>query len=405
MNARWVSIIFAAGLGAGLLISVGGMRESAEAAGKKRDPTVVSKREARSANSPHEAKFRSFAKELPKLSDEDKEVFEKSLAPGDRSAAIEAMLAETGPQGISSEARSIIYDILATWVGEDFDGAWAWCRRIENDANRKFVASKLIDELVGKDLDRAFALHLEMVAKDPDFSSDAPIKFLHKATSKDAATFLDFLGKLPFGRISDSSEVTFPENFDFQQAADGVTALMKNHNETEPPVFPDNFLSTWAEHNADAAYAWVVKTQHFIGTEGFDSFLEGIDKQSAPGASYKWAAGKLSAAGDEWDTMIYSLSIDGSEHRDAAILSIAQAMPAAANRDRFLGDLMTASCDTNVPVELGVLNEISTPTARLETLRRIEDRGYLNTAEISDVRLQQWGLTRQQVEQLRSSGR
>lgn len=200
MKVHWAILFFAVGLGAGWLIFGGGVRESAEAAGNKSAAPFVRKLEARPVTSPHESKFRTFAKELPKLSENDREAFTKSLTPGDRAAAIEAMLAQAGPNGIPVETHSMIGQILMTWASEDFDGAWAWARQIESDGDRKFVASQLLDFSGGKDPDRALALHLEMAAEDPDFSSSAPLDILQKAASKDAGSYLDLLGKVPFGK-------------------------------------------------------------------------------------------------------------------------------------------------------------------------------------------------------------
>jgi hypothetical protein len=223
----------------------GGVRESAKAAGIKSTAHVVRKREARPVKTPHEAKWRILAKKLPKLSEEELQAFPKSIDPRDRAAFIEAVLAQAGPDGIPPETMSVVGEILEDWASEDFDGAWAWasCRSIESDANRKFVASKLLDGLLVVDLDRAFALHLEMAAEDSDFRSEVPIAILQKCASKDAASFVDLLGHLPFGSSTTYTGMKFATDFDFQQAAEGITALQKSHEGKSPPAFPTNFLS------------------------------------------------------------------------------------------------------------------------------------------------------------------
>jgi hypothetical protein len=405
MKAYWTPLIFAAGIGAGWLMFSGDMRSSAESADNKSAASVVRKREARPAISSHEAKFRSFAKDLPKLNVEEQWAFQKSLAPADRAAAVEALLAQAGPNGISTDAKGIIRGLLFKSADEDFDGAWAWCQRIESDPNRQFVASQLIEGLAKKDRDRALALHLEMAAEDPEFGSYVPFEILKQAVTKDAAAFLDLIGKVPFRKTGSSGTLMdFATDFDFQQAAEGLTVLKKNNVEKSPAVFPTNFLSTWAARDADAAYAWYSKNPSGSTFESFDSLLDGIEKQS-PGTSTVWAADKLSQPGDERDAMIRSLSQHSSDN-STVINSIAQAMPDTSSRDRFLGDVVTTSCMNDTIAAFGyAITQQSSPSARLETLQQLTNKNRLTAAKIPDAQLQQWGLTRQQVEQLQPSSR
>lgn len=406
MKARWASIIFAAGLGAGWLIFGGGTHETAETAGNKYVAPVVTKREPRPATNPHDVKFRNFAKELPTLSVEEREAFQKSLAPGDRAAAIEALLAQAGPYGIPEEDMSMLDQILKIWAGEDINGAWSWCQRIKSDVTREFVAGILLNGFADKDLDRAFALHLEMATENPDFGSSVPMKILHQAVSKDAASFLDLLGKLPFGNGGSARPEDFAEDFDFQQAAEGVTALRKNRGGKSPPVYPTNFLSTWASRDADAAYAWYCKNPGEPFNESCVNLIEGLEKQGSPGAV--WVAEKLNDPGSARDAIIRWLTefTEIYSGHNSTISSIAQAMPDAANRDRFLADMVTTSRYAYPIDPFGyALTQMSTPAARLDTLQRLGKSNKLDAAKIPDAQLQQWGLTRQQVEQVQASGR
>lgn len=403
MKPRWAPIFFAAGLGAGWLIFIGSSHETAETGTNSAAP-VVTKREPRPATTPHEAKFRSFAKQLPKLSAEEQAAFKKSLSPADRPAAIGAMLAQAGPDGAPVQTKTMLFEILDTWAGEDFEGAWEWSRTIENDASRSFVATRLLNAILDKDLDHALSLHLEMAAEDPEFKSDVPLTALKQAASKDAATFLELLGKLPMRNYGGASTgMNFAADFDFQQAADGITALRKSAGRF-PSERPSNFLASWAERNADAAYAWFSKNPD-AGTFGnFNNLLEGIDKKGVSGASHTWAAGKLNDSGPARDAMIRNLA--QFNMGPTVISSIAQAMPDTASRDRFLGDLVTMHPFADPTVRLSnALNQMSTPEARLGILQTLGTSRKLDAAKIPDAQLQQWGLTRQQVEQAQVAGR
>jgi hypothetical protein len=406
MKGHWALIFFVAGLGAGWLIFGGGVQDSAEAPGNKSAAPIIRKREARPVATPHESKFRTFAKELPKLNTADKETFMKSLAPGDRAAAIEAMLSQVGPLGLPSETMTMLGEILKTWADEDFDGAWAWCMKIESDVIRVFVAPQLLDGLVNKDPERALALHLEMASENPDFSSTVPLNILKQAASKDAASYLELLGKLPFRSGSNGTAMEYAADFDFQQAADGLTALQKSREGKSPPVFSTNFLSKWAARDADAAYAWYIKNPRAVDFENFGSLLEGIEKQGVPGASSVWAADKLNEPGADRDALIRSLTRSTLASLPITINSIAQAMPDTVSRDRFLGEAVRMSYQYNAWVDFNSnLTLMSTPAVRLETLRQLGTTVLSRFAKIPDAQLQQWGFTRQQLEQLQAPGR
>jgi hypothetical protein len=400
MKAHWVFLIFVAGLGAGWLIPHGSSHESA-VTGNKPTPPVVRKHEARPEKTAHPSEWRTFAKELPKLSEKEKDAFKQSLAPADRAAALEAMLGQIGPDGFPWQAKAMIEYILKSWAGEDFDGAWAWCQQIESDATRKFVAGKLLEQLVDKDPDRALALHLEMAAVGSEFSSSFTINILKKAAAKDAGSFLDLLGKLPFGNSCSGDTMVFAENFNFQQAADGLTALTKNQSGKRPPVFPYNFLGSWAARDADAAYAWLSKHPNVVPYGDFGSLLLGIEMKGTPGASAAWAADKINEPGAPREELIREFTCIDAFRQAADIGAIAQAMPDTASRDRFLGDAITLSFVDDPVGHFGyVFTLMSSPAARLDALRRLAEKDKLDAAKIPDTQLQTWGLTRQQVEQV-----
>jgi hypothetical protein len=333
------------------------------------------------------------------MSIEESDAFRKSLAPADRTAAIDALLAQAGPEGFHWTTKSMIGNILKAWAGEDFDGAWEWCSTIESDGNRNFVAAQLLDLLTENDPDRALALHLEMSAGDPKFISNVPLTLLGKTTSMDAGSFLDLLGKTPFGGGTSGTAMDFAADFNFQQAADGINALLRTQQGKHPPAFPTNFIASWAARDPDAAYTWFSKNQN-IPFENFGSLLEGIEKQGVPGASITWAADKLNQSAPTRGAMIHSLSQIDNSHRATTINSIAQALPDTASRDHFLTDVITMSNESNPADAFGfALNAMSSPEVRLEALRRLAESKRLDIAKTPDAQLQTWGLNRQQVEQ------
>ncbi len=116
MKAHWAPIIFASasGLEPGWLIFGGGMRTDEKTAGNKPAAPVVTKREVRPATTPHASKLQLRQGTLhPQRQGQGG--FQNSLAPARTAAAIEAMLAQAGPNCLSRDYCSIIDEILKTW--------------------------------------------------------------------------------------------------------------------------------------------------------------------------------------------------------------------------------------------------------------------------------------------------
>ncbi len=187
-----------------------------------------------------EAEFLAFVRRVPTLNDKEKDAFSKNLAPKNRGAMIETLLKEGDPSGLSHEGYGMVNSILKIWVAEDFESAWTWSQQITNDACRRFVTGKLLDEMAKKDLARALALHLEMNAADPKFKSSVPLVALEATTPKSASDFLNVLGKIPL-HGGGTRHFEFAKDFNFQQAAAGISALLGKQNQL-PDEFPMNFI-------------------------------------------------------------------------------------------------------------------------------------------------------------------
>lgn len=281
--------------------------------------------------SAHDAKWQTFAKQFPSYSLEERDAFKKNLAPEDRITAIEALLSQSGPDGIDQMSKHMINEILKNWSVEDFNGAWKWSQGVTNDRSRRFIAGKLLDTLVVSNQERALSLHLETIAVDSEFYSQVPTVLLSTTNFRSAEQLVDFLGQLPPSNGSSGRNVTFDTNFDFQSTGEKLAALIERNEGRKPDVWPSNFLSSWAGRDPDAAFEFFA-TNKALPFDDFSDLLNGIEQQGVPGAAAAWVVDKLES---HREVVIKGLSQIARSERAAIYNSISLALPDAASREQF----------------------------------------------------------------------
>ena len=330
---------------------------------------------------------------------EEREAFKKTIAPQDRSAAIEALVAEGGPQGFDPDLKDMIDEFLNAWAKENFAEAWAWSQQLTGEGTRNFIAERLLVRLVTIDRELALTRYLELKQTSPSFESKVPEKIFASAALKDADDFLNFAGKVGTGLYSGAS-CDFAKDFNFQQVADGISKSANKEDHTCPVGFPRNFYEVWAERDRDAAFAsFTGGTLNRLG--GFDDLVGALERHHNPEVIWDWVAEKIQESEASNKTIrsglrnLQSVSFNG----------IIQALPDAASRDRFL---------TQVALEGGVtfrtnevpsiaISAMSSPQVRLETFSKMHqerlEKGWepLEIATITDADLQAWGITHQQI--------
>jgi hypothetical protein len=243
MKKRFLCLIFVGCVALGWLARGGVSPQNPPQAIQASQTAPEGKTALRQTSTAREAEFLAFAKRLPPLNNAEGHEFNKNLTPQDRGLLLETLLKEGNPSGLKYEGHSAISSILRIWVNEDFEGAWTWSQQIANDTSRRFMMGKILDQLSRKDLTRALALHLEMHAADPKFTSDAPLIALEATTPKSASDFINLLNKIPL-HGGGTRDFDFVKDFDFQQAAAGASALLKKQNQL-PDEFPMNFIKVW----------------------------------------------------------------------------------------------------------------------------------------------------------------
>jgi hypothetical protein len=339
----------------------------------------------------HEKEMRAFARQFPLLDYHEQETFSEKLAPSDRGALLEAMLKEGSPSGFKHEQCCLLYSVLSIWVAEDGDGAWAWCQQLTPEASRRFMTGEVLDELAKKDLNKALALHLKLHATDPKFNSDVPLIALEATTTKSARDFLEVLNKIPL-RGGGTRNFSFAKDFDFQQAADGVTALLARQHAL-PDEFPMNFIKSWAERDPDAALAWT-KPENQRGGNSFQYLLEGIENQGIPGAASAWVARKI-VESEGTRRLIINGMIGASA---ANIDGVVKALPDQDHSDRFLTELFAEQTRETPGIYYTALQAMSSPQVRLEAFAQAKKDGVNLAKHITESEYKSWGITKPQFD-------
>ncbi len=344
-----------------------------------------------------EAEFQALAKKLPTLSDEDRKVYYKNLAPGDRAALVGNLIKESDPSGRSDNLDCLLTSIIEIWVNEDFEGAWAWSLKLENDSSRRYMVGMLLDQLDKKDPARALDLYVEVASNSGFIGSNVPYHALTGVTLSDANNFIDFLGKMPLAKGGGANglvDCEFAKDFDFQRAADGTLDLQRKNNELPKP-FPSNFIEAWAERDPNAAFAWLANLQQVNSPYfTFDDLLEGIEKKGIPGDASAWVAKKIEQSETFRKVIIEKMAYSSP----AKINGVTMTLSDSSSRDRFLTDLLVSGHRSSNCNFINLLSEMSSPQARLEAFSQIKNDGTYLSYKILQTQYQAWGITRQQIE-------
>lgn len=399
MKKLWILPIFATGALSGWMV-----RSRAEpnpnVAVVDSSPTKISRaRSSSSAKSKeHDSKWATFGKRAKDLNYEEKEAVVRELLPKDRMAALASLASQAGLEGLDYSMKAMMNKILETWADDDFQGAWSAAQAENNPDLRKFMMSKLLMQLARKDPDRAFALHLEQVAIDPEFISPAPNIILDAKLKLGAEEYLRVLSQTKFGNGSGGSAAEFAENFDFQMVADDLVKLLKDSK--QPSCFPTNFYTEWAKKNPEAVYAWWSGNTSPPFND-FADIVEGVENR-APGTSAAWIASKLQEPGAPREKIIGDLARSSVDLLATRTNSIMQELPDDKSRDAFLTDLLIPKGYIPDLTNHGfVLTNMSSAEARLNAFRCMKEKWINpNIDKINDAQFQAWGITRDQVRQI-----
>lgn len=399
MKKLWLLPAFASGILIGWLAGRGEDPAQTKAEISQTRPTKSARPQERAREkSAHDAKWVTFGKRAGDLDSTEREIALKELAPGDRVSALESLASTAGLNGLSHKVKSMMEEILEKWADEDFDTSWNAAQREKDPELRSFMVKALLNQLVKKDEDRAFALHLEQVGADPAFNSGVPGKVLVSKLKIGAAEYLAALGKTKFSGSSSGNSAEFAEDFNFQLAADGVAELMKYQQ--SPANFPTNFYTEWAKEDPDAVFAsWAAHNSPPFND--LDKIIKAVDGRT-PGSSGAWLAGKYQDSVSARPKIVNELSSGSPEEMVARVRTVAANLPDAATADSFLREIITLNNHSDsIERYAPVIAALSSPEARLAVFQTMkEKRRTLDVGKISDAQLQQWRLNRSDLERV-----
>ena len=343
--------------------------------------------------------WQTFAAKISTSNPEAREALNETVAPGDRRAAIEALLAEGGPAGFDRHVEQTIDQLLDAWAEENLEAAWAWGQKLNGEGSQNFIAEKLLNRMVTTDPELALTRYLELLQTNPSLKSKVPEKILANAALKSADDFLKLADKFKFG-WDPGAACEFAKDFNFQQIADEVGKLTNKEDGKIPIGFPKNFYEVWAERDREAAFA------SFVGGKldrlgSLYVFLEGLERHHPPEEVWNWVASKI----QDSEASNKAIRSDLENLQPVSFNGIVQALPDTASRDRFL---IQVAVDGGVAygrnkVPSIVISAMSSPQVRLEAFsqmhqdRMANEQGPLNIAKVTDADLQAWGITHQQL--------
>lgn len=400
MKKRWGVILFITGISSGWLIRGSGQPQAVRETAVTSTKTTTRAREVAPKKAAHDTKWLAFGKRAKELSYQEKAKAVEDMAPGDRMAAVEALAAQAGLEGLDYNLKSMMQQIIEKWTDEDFDGAWKAAQDTTNPDLRKFVMRAVLNQLTKSDPEKAFAFHLEELKLDPSFSSSAPNKMLQKNLKIGAAEYLAIMRQLPMGSSSGGTAEEYAADFDFRQAADGVAELMKGEGTRNPSSFPNNFFTEWAKKNPDEVFKWWAENPS-LPFNDFGRIIKGIEL-SEPGSSTDWIVSKLQDSPDSRDKIIKELSTSSDDGIDERLGNIAKSMETTARADDFLAEIAVLSSRRYPRSRYDfALSTMSSPQARLEAFQKMKDTNqHIDFSDTNDAKLQSWGVTRAQVEQI-----
>ena len=197
------------------------------------------------------------------------------------------------------------------------------------------------------------------------------------------------------GILGYGEPMDYAKNFDFHLAANGIENLRSKPGRFSEVRYPTDFYRVWAAKEPEAAFdRWVAHPSGRLSVSEDRDILEGVRKNIGTDADVAWFVDKLMERESPRGRIMEAFS--GSEVFKEQIM---KALPDDAARDAvtFDDELKHRSLIT-IEDTKSLLPRLSSPEARIEALQRISaKRNSINPNEISDARLEEWGVTRQQV--------
>ncbi|RYD35683.1 MAG: hypothetical protein EOP87_06925 [Verrucomicrobiaceae bacterium] len=324
----------------------------------------------------------------------------KDLPPGDRAAALRAMIDLTGPRRhqLDRHLEKTMGEVLKEWATDDLEGALSAARDTSNEDLRQFMIDGIKRSLIGKDLDKLLALEQEFPQRRMRFGVAMVHQGVMATLEQGAEKFIAALEKAPASGGT-GIEGKFPADFDFEFAADGMARVMASIDSPTNVVCPTNFFREWAKQDADAAFSWWLANEPLPFSNLGD--LISVPEGKSPEDAAAWLAAKIQQPAIDREKIIRELGREYPEVLSVRISAIAQAMRDTGASDVFLTDFLRLNSHPDLDRQYTmafVFSSMSSPAARLAAIQTIRDReGYVRIDHFTNEQFASWGISREQA--------
>ncbi len=320
-----------------------------------------------------------------------------SVAPEDRMKALMVLDAvNVKGKGMPYHVEELMGKIVEAWAKEDFEEAWEAISRLSNKSVARRLKGDALGVLAQSDPERVCELHQAEASTDKWFFSRAPEILLYGKLGGDAGEYVRWMEKLGHPAVGGADFGKFAADFDFQTAADHAAAQTAADGLPNKSL-PVNFLHEWAKKDPAAAFDWWASNR--LVYSSLSGIAEAVERQS-PGSAGAWLAERLPEPGPLRERFLQELGAAYPGNKLFNLEAIAGAMPDSRASDAFLTDYLVANA-ASLPLREPAIGSMSSAEVRLEALRAMASvNPSIKTDWIPDTRLQEWGVTREQLQQI-----
>lgn len=311
-------ILFFIGVFSGVLLALSLTKNSEQ-------NELVSKKSPSSVERLH-ARPRVSSQPLLKDLAEDPERWERELASlscSELESLVSMIAAGVGIDGIDSQKRQQIEEMLARMYEIDPLQTVEWLVNLPNGANRRIFFRSVLGSEAEKDPSQALALAESFQSRTGDALS-LPDNLAQKLVSLGPDALLQVM-ELTVGDTNDVSDLPhkYPKDFDFKKVVEGMAKLKGGLAENQNfYVSTSSLLAGWLTQDAQAAYDWFVSApqnqKDIVG--GVPGFFQGYAAVAQP-EDYARFAAQFTLAGEPTDQSWSDATYILMTHPDTSVLN------------------------------------------------------------------------------------
>jgi hypothetical protein len=188
-------------------------------------------------------------------------------------ALVESLTLNAGITGLDYKNRAKLETLLVGWSSRDPDAAIAWAAVLRNPQDRKAFLNDIIDGICNKDPEKALELTRNH-CRDEEGNWDVPYQVAQSIVSMEPDAMLDAVKSLLSSNNSSGQEGTFPSDYDFRKALDGLAEIKSSLKSGQRiALYPSNLLTEWTRRDPSASWKWISEGEQ-VSSDDVEDFLE-----------------------------------------------------------------------------------------------------------------------------------